>query len=50
MAQQVAQKEAANAKRKKRTREVWWKQEKEQEIARRVKAGEHRSNIELELT
>ena len=49
MARQVAQKEAADARRKKRTREVRWKQEKEQEIARRVKAGERRSDVESEL-
>ena len=48
MARQAAQKEAADA-RKKRTKEVWRKQEKEQEIARRVKAGERRSDVESEL-
>ena len=46
MARQAAQKEAADARKKKRTREVRWKQEKEQEIARRVKTGEHRSDVE----
>ena len=49
VAQQAAQKEAADARKKKRTREVQWKQEKEQEIARRVKARERRSDVESEL-
>ena len=48
MAWQAAQKEAADA-RKKRTKEVRRKQEKEQEITRRVKAGERRSDVESEL-
>ena len=48
MARQVTQKEAADARKKKRTREVRWKQEKEQEIAQRVKAEEHRSDVESE--
>ena len=39
-----------DARRKKRTREVRRKQEKEKEIARRVKAGECRSDVESELT
>ena len=39
-----------DARKKKRTKEVRQKQEKEQEIARRVKAGERRSNVESELT
>ena len=46
MARQVAQKEAADARKKKRTREV----QRKQEIARRMKAGERRSDIESELT
>ena len=49
MAQQAAQKEATDARKKKRTMEVRWKQEKEQEIARRVKAREHRSDVKSEL-
>ena len=49
MAWQVAQKEAADARRKKRTMEVRWKQEKEQEIVRRMKAGERKSDVESEL-
>ena len=49
MARQVAQKEAADARKEKRTKEVRWKQEKEQEIARRVKTRERRSDIESEL-
>ena len=46
MARQATQKEAADARKKERTREVWRKQEKEQEITRRVKAGERRSDVE----
>ena len=49
MSRQVAQKEAVDARRKKRTREVRRKQEKEQEIAPRMKDGEHRSDVESEL-
>ena len=49
MARQAAQKEAADARKKKRTKEVRRKQEKEQEIAPRVKAGERRSDVESEL-
>ena len=39
MARQAAQKEAADARKKKRTKEVQWKQGKEYEIAWRMKAG-----------
>ena len=49
MARQVTQKEAADARKKKRTREVQRKQEKEREVTRRVKAGERRSDVESEL-
>ena len=49
MARQAAQKEAADARKKKRTKEVRWKQEKEKEITRRVKARERRSDVESEL-
>ena len=38
-----------DARKKKRTREVQWKQEKEKEVARRVRAGERRSDVESEL-
>ena len=36
-------------RKKKKAEEVRWKHEKEKEIARRVKAGENRSDIESEL-
>ena len=49
MARQAAQKEAADARKKKRTKEIRQKQEKEHEIAQRVKAGDHRSDVESEL-
>ena len=49
MARQATQKEAADAWKKKRTREVRWKQEKEKEIARRVKVRERRSDDESML-
>ena len=49
MARQATQIEAADARKRKRTKEVRWKQEKEQEIARRVKAGERKSDAESEL-
>ena len=49
MARQAAQKEATDARKKKRTKEVWRRQEKEQEIAWRVKARERRSDVESEL-
>ena len=48
-AQQVAQKEAADARKKKRTKEVQRKEEKKKEVARRVKTGERRSDVESEL-
>ena len=49
MARQAAQKEAVDARKKKRTKEVLRKQEKEKEIARHLKAGERRSDIKSEL-
>ena len=49
MARQAAQEEAADVRKKKRTKEVQRKQEKEQEIAPHVKAEEHRSDVESEL-
>ena len=49
MDRQATQKEAVDARKKKRTREVRRKQEKEQEIAQRVKAEERRSDVESEL-
>ena len=49
VARQAAQKEAVDARKRKRVEEVRRKQEKEQEIARRVKAGERRSDVESEL-
>ena len=49
VARQAAQKEVADARKKKRTKEIQQKQEKEQEIARHVKAEERRSAVESEL-
>ena len=49
MARQATQKEAADARKKKRTKEIRQKQEKEHEIAQRMKAGERRSDVESEL-
>ena len=47
MARQATQKEAADARKKKKAEEGRWKHEKE--IARRAKAEENRSDVELEL-
>ena len=47
---QAAQKEVADARKKKTTREVQRKQEKEKEVVRCVRAEEHRSDVESELT
>ena len=49
MAQQAALKEAVDAKKKKRAEEAQRWHEKEKEIARRVRAGENRSDVEAEL-
>ena len=38
-----------DAKKKKKAQEAWRKHEKEKEIARRVWAGENRSDIKSEL-
>ena len=50
MARQIAQKKAAEARKKKKNKEILRKQEKEQEIVRRTRAGERRSDVESELT
>ena len=50
MARQTAQKKVAEARKKKKNKEILWKQEKEQEIARRTRAEERRSDVESELT
>ena len=39
----------ADARKKNKAEEVRWKHEKEKEIARRMKAGENRSEVESEL-
>ena len=39
----------ADAQKKKRTKEVQRKEEKKKEVTRRVRAGEHRSDVESEL-
>ena len=50
MARKATKKEAADAKKKKKKAEVArQKYEKENEIARRVKAGENRSDVESQL-
>jgi len=46
---QATLKEAAVAKKKKRAEKAQRRQEKEKEIARWVRAGENRSNVEAEL-
>ncbi|XP_066311501.1 eukaryotic translation initiation factor 3 subunit A-like [Miscanthus floridulus] len=46
---EAAQKETVDARKKKRTKEIQRKQEKEQEIAPRVKARERRSDDESKL-
>ena len=38
-----------NARKKKKTKEAWWKHEKEMEITRRVRARENKSGVALEL-
>jgi len=38
-----------DAKKKKKAQEAWRKHEKEKEIARRVKAGENRSDVESKI-
>jgi len=49
VAWQAAQKEAADARKKKKAEEARQKHEKEKEITRRVRADENRSDIESEL-
>ncbi|XP_066375092.1 protein gar2-like [Miscanthus floridulus] len=49
VAKQAAQKEAADARKKKKAKVAHWKYKKEKEIARRVKAGERKSDVESEL-
>ena len=49
MARQATQKEAADARKKKKAKVAWQKYEKEKEIAQRVKARENKSNVESEL-
>ena len=50
MAKQAAQKEAADARKKKKKAEVaHWNYKKEKEVARRVKAGERKRDVEAEL-
>ena len=49
MAWQAAQKEAVDARKKKKAEEARWKYEKEMEIARRVRARENRSDVKSEL-
>ena len=45
-AQQATQKEAVDAQKKKKTKEVQRKEEKKKEVARRVRAGESASDVE----
>ena len=49
MAQQAALKEAADGKKKKRAEKARRKHQKEQDIARRMRARDNRSDIEAEL-
>ena len=50
MAKQAAQKEAADARKKKKKAEVaHWNYKKEKEVARRVKARARKSDVEAEL-
>ena len=49
MAQQAAQKEAADARKKKKTEVAHRKYKKEKEVARRMKARERKSDVESEL-
>ena len=46
---QATLKEAANGRKKKRAEKARRRHQKEQDIARRVRAKENRSNIEVEL-
>ena len=49
VARQGAQKEAADARKKKKAKVAHRKYKKEKEVARRVKAGEDMADVELEL-
>ena len=49
MARQAAQKEVADARKKKKAEVAQWKYKKEKEVARRMKAGERKSDVEFEL-
>ena len=49
MARQSAQKEAADARKRKKAKVTHWKYKKEKEVARCVKAGERKSEVESEL-
>ena len=49
MAKQAAQKEATDARKKKKAEVAHWKYKKEKEVARHVKAGERKSDVESEL-
>ena len=49
MARQAALKEAADRKKKKRTKKAQRLHQKEKEIARRVRGDENRSDVEAEL-
>jgi len=46
---QAAQREAALAKKKKKTKKVWGRFDKEKEINRWVDGGESQSDMEMEL-
>ena len=49
VARQVALKEAADSRKKKRAEKARRRHQKEQDIARRVRARENRSDVEVEL-
>ena len=49
VAKQAAQKEAADARKKKKTEVAHRKYKKEKEVARRMKARERKSDVESEL-
>ena len=46
---QATQKEVVDVRKKKRTKEVQRKEEKKKEVARRMRVGERRSDVESEL-
>ena len=49
MALQVTQKEAADARKKKKAKAAQRKYKKEKEVARRVKVGERKSDVESDV-